>query len=260
MGARILIIGDVVGKGGRRAVAGLLPGLRAERGLDLVVANGENLTGGFGLTQSAAEELFAAGVDLLTGGNHLWDRPDGLAYLRGEARILRPYNAPIGSPGQAYAVRQAGGVRLAVICLLGRLFMPPADSPFRALDDAVQRLAKDAEAVVVDFHAEATSEKAALAHYGDGRVAVVAGTHTHIPTADARLLPGGTAFITDIGMTGAYDSVIGMTKESAVARFLEPTPRRLEVASGDLRLYAVQVDLDARGRAEGIEAISRTWS
>ncbi len=255
----LLFIGDVVAKPGRRALQSFLPGLRRELAVDVIVANGENLAGGSGLTRDTASEMFACGVDALTGGNHLFDKRDSHDYIDAEPRVVRPANYPPGTPGYTLAFVDAPGGKLAVGCVLGRVFMRPLDDPFRAVDLLVER-ARDGNAhyLVMDVHAEASSEKMALGWYLDGKASLVAGTHTHVPTADERILPKGTAFITDVGMTGPYDSVIGMEKDSVLAHFRTGMHHRFQPAFGDVRLYAVLVELDeATGRARSIRRVER---
>jgi len=245
-----------VGAPGRRIARFRLKRLRRDVGADLVIVNGENAAGGAGLTQATAEELFAAGADVITTGNHVWDKREALTLLEREPRIVRPANYPEGSPGKGVVVVSAAGTRIAVVNLMGRVFMPLLDDPFRAADRILDELAGSARVVLVDFHAEATSEKSAFAWYLDGRVSAVVGTHTHVATADARVLPGGTAFITDVGMTGPFDSVIGVRKEQAIERFRTSRSIPYETADGDVRLSAVTVDVDsASGRALAIERI-----
>ena len=256
MTMRILFVGDVVGAPGRRIARTRLKGLKRDVGAELTIVNGENAAGGAGLTTATAEELFAAGAEVVTTGNHIWDKREVLGLLDREPRLLRPANYPEGSPGAGVFVVEAAGTRVAVVNLMGRVFMPLVDDPFRAADRIVADLAGSARVVLIDFHAEATSEKMAFAWYLDGRVAAVLGTHTHVATADARVLPGGTAFITDVGMTGPFDSVIGVKKEQAIERFRTSRSVPYETADGDVRLDAVRVDVDtASGRATGIERI-----
>jgi 2',3'-cyclic-nucleotide 2'-phosphodiesterase len=253
---RILFVGDVVGAPGRRIVRERLRGLKRDIGADLTVVNGENAAGGAGLTTATAEELFAAGAEVLTTGNHVWDKREALTLLDREPRILRPANYPEGSPGAGVVVVTVAGTRVAVVNLMGRVFMPLVDDPFRAADRIVDELRGTARVVLVDFHAEATSEKIAFGWYLDGRVAAVLGTHTHVATADARVLPGGTAFMADVGMTGPFDSVIGVKKEQAIERFRTSRSIPYETADGDVRLAAVRVDVDpASGTATAIERI-----
>jgi metallophosphoesterase (TIGR00282 family) len=247
---RILYVGDVVGRTGRTAVSTHAPVLRARLALDALVVNGENAAGGYGLTPAIAAELFAAGVDLITTGNHVFDQKELIPAIANEPRVLRPLNMAPGTPGRGVGeVRTARGRRLLVLQVLGRLFMGLRDDPFRALEAelARHRLGGTVDAILVDVHAEATSEKMALAHFLDGRVSLVAGTHTHVPTADARILPGGTAYVSDVGMTGDYDSVIGMDKEGSLRRWLSDLPgKRLEPAEGEASLCAVLVETDDR--------------
>ncbi len=255
---RILFIADVIGSPGREVVTALLPGLRARHGLDLVVCNGENAAAGFGLTRETAKDLFDAGVDVLTGGNHIWDKRDSIDYLKGEARLVRPANLPPGAPGEGWRVFQGlDGTPVGVVNLLGRVFMKEADCPFRTVDRAIEALrAEGARAILVDFHAETTAEKMAMAWHVDGRASAVLGTHTHVATADARVLPQGTAFQCDAGMTGGFDSVIGMDRHAALRRFLTGMPERLTPSGGDLRLNGVLVEVDpATGRARSIRSL-----
>ena len=253
---RILFIADLVGKPGRQVTRALLPGLRRERGVDVVVANGENLAGGYGVTPSLISGLFACGVDVVTSGNHVWDRHEGVALLDAEPRLLRPANYPAGNPGSGYYVVDIEGARLAVLNLQGRAFMPDIDDPFRTGRAIVDQLRAETNNIVIDFHAEATAEKLAFAHYIDGWVSAVVGTHTHVPTADARVLPGGTAYITDLGMTGSHSGVIGYRFEQAVQRAILGRRVRLELAEGELRLQGAIVDIDvASGHAIAIEPV-----
>jgi metallophosphoesterase (TIGR00282 family) len=250
---RILFVGDVVGAPGRRIVKARLPGLKKDTAADLTIVNGENAAGGAGLTTTTAEELFAAGADVITTGNHVWDKRDALALLAREPRVIRPANYPDGAPGAGVYVATVGTSRVAVVNLMGRVFMPLLDDPFRAAEAILLAMHGQAQAIIVDFHAEATSEKSAFAWHLDGRVGAVLGTHTHVATADARVLPGGTAFISDVGMTGAFDSVIGVKKEQAIERFRTSRSVPYETADGDVRLDAVTVDLDVRsGHATAI--------
>lgn len=251
---KVLYCGDVVGKTGRKVVTALVPELRQRLDLDFVVVNGENAAHGFGLTGEICEEFFAAGVDVVTTGNHVWDQRDIIPYIGRETRVLRPLNYPEGTPGiGAHIYSNGNGARLMVLQVMGRLFMDPLDDPFAAAEKALQnqRLGASVDCIIADIHAEATSEKVALGHVLDGRVSLVVGTHSHVPTADARILPGGTAFMTDVGMCGDYDSVIGMQKEAAIARFVSKMPAgRLQPATGPATLCAVYVETDnATGQA-----------
>ncbi len=248
-------MGDVHGRPGRRAVARRVPSLRRELEVDFVVANAENSAGGVGLTPQTAAELFAAGVDALTGGNHTWAKREAYELLNSDPRVVRPANYPPGVPGQGSTVIRRGGVALAVLNLQGRVFMEPLDDPFRVARAEVDRLRELTPFVLVDFHAEATSEKLALGYFLDGRVTAVVGTHTHVQTADERVLPGGTAYITDVGMTGPRDGVIGMDRDAILQRFLLQLPVRFEVASGAVQFNAVLVEADASGRATSIRRI-----
>ncbi|WP_323989685.1 TIGR00282 family metallophosphoesterase [Nguyenibacter sp. L1] len=245
---RILFLGDIVGRAGREAVMVSLPGLRRTLRLDLVVVNGENASHGFGLSPAIAQDLFAAGADIVTLGNHAWDRKDLIGHIDAEPRIIRPANYPPGTPGQGSAlVTLVDGRKALVINVMGRQFMDALDDPFRAVADilARHRLGVTVQAVVVDIHAEASSEKWAMGHVLDGRASLVVGTHTHTPTADHRILPGGTAFQTDAGMCGDYDSVIGMGKDAAIARFLRRMPgERLQPAEGQASLAGIMVETD----------------
>lgn len=254
---RVLMIGDVMGKPGRRAMKAVLPGLRRELGLDYVVVNGENSAAGFGLTPDVADELFGAGATVITGGNHTFDKKEVLSLLDGELPILRPANYPAGTPGRG--VVRVGP--LAVLNLQGRVFMPDGlDSPFMVADRILEQLQDDPpRAILVDCHTEATSEQGALGWYLDGRVSAVVGTHTHVATADAKVLPGGTAFVTDLGMTGPVNSIIGSRVEDVMARFLTAMPHRLNVAEGGpLQFNAVCIDIDdATGHATAISRVDR---
>ncbi len=252
---RFLFLGDIVGRPGRHALRELLPELRAGLKLDAVLANGENASAGLGLTAKSADELLSAGIDLLTGGNHIWKYRDLHPVLEASQRLLRPLNYP-DAPGRgAGVVRLPGLPAFAVLNVQGRVFMDPMDCPFRAVDAALEALPADVRIRIVDMHAEATSEKAALAWHLDGRVGAVLGTHTHVQTSDARILPQGTAFMTDLGMCGPVDSCLGMRVEPVLRRFLTGLPERFEVAGGPVVLHGALFDInEATGRAEGIEA------
>jgi metallophosphoesterase (TIGR00282 family) len=248
----ILAIGDIVGKPGRRAVSQLLPGLRQQYGFELVIANGENAAGGIGLTPETARELLEAGADVLTSGNHIWAQKEILPYLDGQMPILRPLNYPPGVPGKGYLA--IGDT--VVVNLMGRTFIGNLDCPFQAMDRLLGEL--EQRIIIVDFHAEATSEKVAMGRYLDGRVSAVLGTHTHVGTIDSQILAGGTAYVTDIGMTGPLDSVIGDDADAVIQRFLTGIPHRLSVGKGKPALNAVMVDIDGgTGRAKSIERIYR---
>jgi len=248
---RILFIGDIVGSAGRRVVAERLADIVAGERINLVVANCENAAAGFGITPRLADELFGMGIQVLTSGNHIWDKKEILPYIGRQPRLLRPANYPAETPGTGVFVgATAAGVPYAVLNLQGRTYLPNIDCPFRRVDEALNSLPAPVRIRLVDFHAEVTSEKIAFGWYLDGRVTAVVGTHTHVPTADERVLPGGTAYQTDVGMTGAYDSVIGVDKTAAIQRFLNSMPNRLEPALLDARLSAAVIEADeATGRA-----------
>ena len=251
---RLLFLGDIIGRPGRQAMSRLLPCLINRYDPTLVIANGENAAGGVGLTKKVAQELFEY-LDVITSGNHIWDKKEILPNLNKTNRILRPANYPPGSPGQGTTVVQdKTGVSVAVLNLQGRVFMEPIDCPFRRADEEIVRLREKTPVIIVDFHAEATSEKQAMGWYLDGRVSAVLGTHTHVPTADGRLLPQGTAFVTDVGMVGGMDSIIGVKREQALQRFLSGRPQRFEPAKGRLVLMTAYVEIDPlSGRALAIK-------
>ncbi len=253
----VLFIGDIFASGGRSIVADHLQYIISTENIDLVVANAENAAGGFGITPLVADELFSFGLDVLTSGNHIWDKREIYDYLGRQERLLRPANYPEELPGRGVVVLKArNGVECAVINLQGRVHMPATECPFRKADEIVAALG-DVPVRVVDFHAEMTSEKMAMGWYLDGRVSAVIGTHTHVPTADARLLPGGTAFQTDAGMTGPYDSIIGVERETVLRRFLTSLPVRMEAARKNVQLHAVIVAIDeASGKAVSIRRYS----
>lgn len=257
---RILFVGDVVGSPGRRILRPALRKIREEHAPDLVIVNGENAAGGNGITPSTAKEIFRAGCDVITTGNHVWDRKEVIPYLEQEPRVLRPANYPDPAPGSgSYVVSDVNGAAVAVVNIMGRLFMPAVRDPFRAVDAILDSLLGRAKVIVVDFHGEATSEKMAFGWHVDGRVTAVFGTHTHVPTADERLLHEGTAYISDVGMTGPYDSVIGVDKEQVLERFLTQRPVRLRPATGDVRLAGALIDVDpGSGRALSIRRILET--
>lgn len=252
----ILFIGDIFGKPGRNVVAGHLEDIVRSRNIDLVIANGENAAGGFGITPRLAQDLLGLGIDVLTGGNHIWDRKEILEYFPREPRLLRPANYPAGPGAGVYQSKTKTGVEYAVLNLQGRVFMANTDDPFRTADRELQKLPATCKIRIVDMHAEATSEKVSMGWYLDGRVTAVVGTHTHVPTADERLLPKGTAYITDVGMTGPYDSVIGVIKENVLDRFLTMLPARFEAAEKDPRMLTVIIEADPEtGRASRIERL-----
>ena len=248
----ILAIGDIIGRPGRQAVSELLPGLQEQYGLDLVMANAENIAGGLGITPNTARELLDAGVDVLTSGNHIWAQKEIIPYLDGEMPILRPLNYPPVVPGRGYIVKG----QTVVVNLIGRTFIGNFDCPFRAMDQLLAELGHKPPVIIVDFHAEATSEKWAMGRYLDGRVSAVLGTHTHVGTIDAQLLPQGTAYVTDIGMTGPTDSIIGDDNDAVLQRFLTAIPHRLSVGQGKTMFNAVLVTVDDKsGRAMSIDRI-----
>ncbi len=254
---KLLFVGDVIGKPGRRCLQRLLPSLRDERALDFVVVNVENAAGGFGVTPPLIAELDALEIDCYTTGNHIWDKKEGLPLLDVEPRLLRPANYPAGNPGCGlYVGETAAGVRVAILNLEGQVFMKNVDSPFAAADRLLAELPPDVRVVLVDFHAEATSEKQAMGFYLDGRASAVFGTHTHVPTGDERILPGGTAFITDVGMTGGYEGIIGFKAPKVLRRFALQRNVPLEVAKRDLRLAAAVVEVEIEtGRAVAVERL-----
>ena len=254
---KVLYIGDIMGEPGRRAVARMVPRLVSQRQVDVIVGNGENVAGGFGITPELAEELFGMGLAAITTGNHAWDKKEILDYFPRERRLLRPANYPEGVPGQGSVIVQArNGEEIAILQLMGRAYMPTLDCPFQVAKREMARLRKQVAAVLVDMHAEATSEKMAMGHYLDGEATAVVGTHTHVQTADEQILPRGTAYLTDIGMTGPLHGVIGVKKELAIEKFLTGMPRRFEVASGPTVFCAVLIELDARiGKALSIERV-----
>jgi len=245
---RILFIGDIVGAPGREMVRDRLADIVAQRRIDLVIANGENAASGFGITPRLAEELLKMGIEVLTGGNHSWDRKEILEFMPHEPRLLRPANFPEGNLGSGlYTGTAKNGVKYAVLNLQGRVFMTPIDDPFRKADSELAKLAGDVAFILVDLHAETTSEKIAMGWYLDGRVSAVIGTHTHVVTADERVLPGGTAYITDVGMTGPHGGVIGMERNGIIKKFLDGLPARFEVASGDVQMNCVLIETDDEG-------------
>ncbi len=255
---KLLFIGDVMGPPGQRAIAAHIARLRKQHSLDLVVANAENIAGGNGVTKETAESLFALGVDVLTNGNHAWDKREALDYIRTEPRLLRPHNYPDGTPGSGwYIVTTRSGHKVGILNLLGTTFMQPVLScPFACAERTLAQRPADVKMVFVDMHAETTSEKMAMGWYLDGRVSAVVGSHTHVPTADERILPKGTGFLTDVGMSGCYESVIGLKTEQSLQRFVQKLPARFEIAEGEGTLCAALLDLDDQtGRCRYIERI-----
>lgn len=255
---RLLFVGDVMGKEGRRALAQGLPALVGGEEVDLVIVNGENSAGGLGITSATGREILEAGADAITTGNHVWKKKEALGYLDVESRVLRPANFPPGVPGRGSAIIETkAGTPVGLLNLQGRVFMEAIDCPFRVGLAEVERLRTITSTILVDFHAEATSEKIALGWHLDGRVSAVVGTHTHVQTADERILPGGTAYITDAGMTGPTDSVIGMRKEAVLKRFLTGLPQPFEVASKGVEIQGVLIDIGEDGRAIAIRRVKK---
>ena len=251
---RVLAIGDIIGKPGRKAVEEILPGLCYEHNINLVVGNGENAAGGLGLTLSTARELFDSGIDVITTGNHIWAQKEIIPYMDSELAILRPLNYPPTNPGRGYLLKK----NVLIVNLVGRVFIGNFDCPFRAMDQLLAEFEHKSIPIIVDFHAEATSEKVAMGKYLDGRVSAVLGTHTHVGTIDAHILPGGTAYVTDIGMVGPIDSVIGDDPDSVINRFLTQIPSRLSVGKGKVSFDAILVEVDEKtGKAVDIKRIQK---
>jgi len=259
---KILFIGDIVGEPGRRAVKELVPRLRRQHELDVVIANGENSAGGSGITPATAREIFSAGVDIITSGDHLWDQKEVVELLQNESRFLRPLNYPPGTPGKGSVVYQADNQPpVGVINLQGRTFMPALDNPFTVIRAEVERMRQKTNIIFIDFHAEATSEKIAIGRMLDGKVSAVVGTHTHVQTADEQIFPGGTAYLSDAGFTGPHESVIGREIEPVIKRFLTLQPQRFAVAEKDVKLQGVLIEINAHtGQAEKIQRISERLS
>jgi metallophosphoesterase (TIGR00282 family) len=249
-------LGDIIGSPGRKAVKSLLSSFINDHSVDIVIANGENAAGGFGITEQVAEELFINGVDVITSGNHIFDKKEIINYLDGTDRLIRPANYPGGVPGKGVTIIPVKDTKAAVINIAGLVFMEPILCPFETIINELNRLPEDIKIIIVDFHAEVTSEKCCMGWYLDGKVSALLGTHTHIPTADERILPNGTGYITDAGMTGPYDSVIGIKKENALKRFLLHVPVRFDTAKKDIRLCGVFLDIDDNtGKCMGIKRI-----
>lgn len=263
---KILFIGDIVGEPGRRAVQTLLPKLREQHGLDFVIANGENSAGGNGITSRIATELFAAGIDVITSGDHLWDQKEVMELLASEKRFLRPTNYPVGTPGQGSGVfevksatSKVQGLKVGVLNAQGRTFMPALENPFSVVPPEIERLRAETKIIFVDMHAEATSEKIAMGRLLDGKVSAVVGTHTHVQTADEQIFHGGTAYLSDAGFTGPQESILGREIEPVIRRFITNMPQRFEVAKGRVMLHGVVVQLDeTTGRAEGIWRVAES--
>ena len=255
---KILFIGDIVGKPGRHAVRELVPEIISQYGIDFIIGNCENAAAGFGVTRDIVEELFYSQINVLTSGNHIWDKKEFQEFAEEYETLLRPANYPPGTPGWGSVVMpDSSGVYVGVINIMGRVFMAPLDCPFRTVEKEIERLKKKARIIIVDVHAEATSEKEALGCFLDGRVSAVIGTHTHVQTADERILPEGTAYITDAGMTGPFNSIIGIRKDDILERFLTQVPNRFVVAKDDVRLQGVVIDVDGEsGKAREIQRLT----
>ena len=258
---RVLVLGDVMGRPARRAVRDLVPSLIEKEEIDLVIANAENSAGGMGVDIKSAKELLSAGVQVLTSGNHIWKKKEIYPFLDEQESLIRPANYPAGAPGKGWCVWQHNGLRALVINLQGRVFMPNhVDDPFRCVDEILKQQGSRSPVVIVDMHAEATSEKYAMGWYLDGRVSIVFGTHTHVQTADERILPGGTAYITDVGMCGPFDSVIGMEKETVIRGFITQLPRQFEVAQDNVVLQGIIADIDEEnGKTRAIRRLRIHW-
>ncbi len=253
---KILFFGDIIGRPGRHAITNILPRWKTIYSPDIIIANGENTAAGMGITQTVASELFGAGINVLTLGNHTFSKKEAEQLLVNESRIIRPANYPDGVPGFGYGIYKAGNSRLAVVNLLGRTFMEPADDPFKVAADLLPLIKSHTNCILFDIHAEATSEKAAIAWHFDGKVSAVVGTHTHVQTSDERVFPQGTAFITDVGMVGPQDSILGMQKDGVLKKFLTRMPSRFEVAGGNVIINAVVIELnDVTGKAQSITRI-----
>ena len=254
---RVLFIGDIVGEPGRKALKDLLPKITKRENIDFVVANGENVAGGSGITPSLVDELLGYGIDVITSGDHIWKRKEIVDRIAQDARLLRPANYPREAPGfGSTVVASKGGVDVGVINIQGRVFMQAIECPFRVVKAELERIKNKARVIIVDVHAEATSEKIALGFFLDGLVSAVIGTHTHVQTADEKILPQGTAFLTDAGMTGPFDSVIGRNKEQILTRFITQMPTKFEMAEGDIQLHGAIIDIDEKtGKAESIKRV-----
>jgi metallophosphoesterase (TIGR00282 family) len=258
---KVLFIGDIVGKPGRRALKQGLPDLISKLKIDFVIANVENAAGGFGITRTVGEEILSLGVDVMTSGNHIWDKKDAITYIVKENRLLRPANYPADVPGSGSIVMKASsGESIAVLNLSGRVFMPPLNCPFQTAQRELPVLKDQADVIIVDFHAEATSEKCAFGLFLDGEVSAVIGTHTHVQTADEKIMPKGTAYITDIGMTGPVDSIIGVKKEQIIGKFLTQIPTRFETAKGECSLSCAVIEINSKtGKSSSIQRLYLTF-
>lgn len=258
---RVLMVGDIVGRPGRKAVRDLLRNYRKKYCLDLIIANGENAAGGNGLNDTVANELYDSGIDIITMGNHTWDKREILEFIEHDHSLIRPANYPPGTPGRGYSIFSVNNTRVAVVNLSGRVFLSPLDCPFRIADNLIADLRKNTSIIIIDFHAEATSEKIAFGWYMDGKVSAVIGTHTHVQTADERILPLGTGYITDAGMTGPRDSVLGIDKDLVIQKFISQMPVRFEVASGPLQFNGVILDIcRTTGKTLRIERLNEILS
>lgn len=253
---KILVVGDVVGKPGRKALKAYLD--KYKKNYDFIIVNGENAAAGFGITSALCEEFFSWGVDVITSGNHIWDKRDIYPYLDRNDSILRPYNYPAGVPGFGYTIKQdRKGNKIAVVSLQGRVFMPPIDCPFTTANALIEEIRRECKTIIIDFHAEATSEKVALGKYLDGKISLLYGTHTHIQTADNKILLDGTGYISDIGMSGSDNGIIGMTTESIIPKFLTALPQKFEIAEGNERINGIDVEIDEEtGECTSIERIN----
>lgn len=252
---RIMLVGDVVGRTGRRAFRTHTPRLRAEQKIDIVIVNGENAAGGKGYTRKALDELYAGGADIVTSGNHVWDKKEVFSFIEDEPFLVRPANYPEGTPGQGYCIFPLKAHSIAVINLSGRSFMPPLDCPFQKMEEILCAVEGKADFVILDFHAETTSEKLAMGYAFDGRAGIIVGTHTHVQTADAQILPGGTAYITDLGMVGVHASILGVRSDLVIKKFRTGMPVRFEMAEGPAEYAAVIVDVDCQMKATAIERV-----
>lgn len=254
---KVLFIGDIVGNSGRKAIKELIPSIKKKHVIDFTIANGENSAGGSGITYVTAQDLYKSGIDALTLGNHTWSKREVLNFIDSDSNIVRPANYPEGNPGNGSAIIASHGKKIGILNLMGRVYMEDVDCPFKAAERELEQLKSKVKVVLVDMHAEATSEKCALAWYLDGRVSCVLGTHTHVQTADERILPFGTAFITDVGMTGPYEGIIGMEREIIINKFLTKMPNKFEVARGPAQFNAVILEIDeTTGKTKSIERIN----
>lgn len=255
---KVLFIGDVVGNPGRRAVKEMIPDIRKVYDFDFCFANCENAAGGSGITYPVAQELYKSGIDAITMGNHTWSKREVLNFIETDSRIVRPANYPQETPGRGFAIIEKGDLKIGIVNIQGRVYMDPVDCPFKAAERDLELLKKHVKPVVLDIHAEATSEKYALAWHLDGKVSCVLGTHTHVQTSDERILPNGTAYITDVGMTGPYDGILGMDKDIVIKKFITQMPVRFELAQGKVQFNAVIIDIDEKtGKTNSIERISK---